>query len=80
MSGRFLPWVSLAIGSSALGFQICVLYPWHIQLENDFLKLERRQEEKLLEFHQLKVGKLDYMDNKLTKILELQKNKSSWVF
>jgi hypothetical protein len=77
---KFLPWISLAVGSSALGFQIVVLYPWHIRLEKDFVELEKKQEDKLFEFHLLKVNKLEQMDQKLNKVIELQRrsSKSSW--
>lgn len=30
------------IASSALGFQVCVLYPWHHKLEEDFKQLKDR--------------------------------------
>jgi len=32
---------NFAIATSALGFQVFVLYPWHKQLDDDFEKLRR---------------------------------------
>ncbi|EME41814.1 hypothetical protein DOTSEDRAFT_110486, partial [Dothistroma septosporum NZE10] len=29
------------IATSALGFQVFVLYPWHTKLDNDFAELKR---------------------------------------
>ncbi|KAJ3338379.1 hypothetical protein HDU83_008179, partial [Entophlyctis luteolus] len=31
-----LPALNFIIGSSALSFQVFVLYPWHLQLDRDF--------------------------------------------
>ena len=32
---------NFAIGTSALGFQIFVLYPWHQRLDDDFKELKK---------------------------------------
>ncbi len=56
---RFLSLVNLAIASTALIFQVTVLYPWHTQLESEFQVLRKQHAEKLEEFHALKVSKLD---------------------
>ena len=44
---RFLPLVSFVIGTTALTFQITVLYPWHIELDNEFKQLKLDQTVKL---------------------------------
>jgi hypothetical protein len=33
---KYLPLINFCISSSALGFQIFVLYPWHKQLSDEF--------------------------------------------
>jgi len=38
---KWLPVVSVCIGTFALCFQIFVLYPWHIQLSSQFADLQR---------------------------------------
>jgi hypothetical protein len=39
---------NFVIGSSALCFQICVLYPWHEKLDEEFSEL-KREHARLLE-------------------------------
>lgn len=38
---KWVPVVSTCIGLAALGFQLFVLFPWHIQLSNEFAELQR---------------------------------------
>jgi hypothetical protein len=38
---RWVPVVSAFIGLFALSFQVFVLFPWHIQLSNEFAELQR---------------------------------------
>ncbi|KAI0131387.1 mitochondrial phosphate carrier protein [Daldinia grandis] len=38
---RFISLTNFAVASSALGFQVFVLYPWHIQLDNSFEELKK---------------------------------------
>jgi hypothetical protein len=37
----WVPVVSTCIGLVALGFQVFVLFPWHVQLSNEFAELQR---------------------------------------
>jgi hypothetical protein len=39
---RAISLTNFLVATSALGFQVCVLYPWHKQLDDDFeaLKIE----------------------------------------
>lgn len=48
---RNLPLVNLVIATSALGFQITVLYPWHLEIDSSHKDLIKKMEEheKLLE-------------------------------
>ncbi|KAI8905542.1 hypothetical protein EDD86DRAFT_177273, partial [Gorgonomyces haynaldii] len=62
---QILPSINFVIGTTALSFQMLVLYPWHNQLDKDFKELEKVQEERLQEFHSLKVSKLEEIDRKL---------------
>ncbi|KAI0974149.1 hypothetical protein F4678DRAFT_424771 [Xylaria arbuscula] len=38
---RAISLTNFLVATSALGFQVCVLYPWHKQLDDDFEKLKR---------------------------------------
>jgi len=40
-----IPFLNLIIGSTALCFQIGVLYPWHLVIDESHEKLHRRFEE-----------------------------------
>lgn len=38
---RVISLTNFVVATSALGFQVCVLYPWHKQLDDDFEALKR---------------------------------------
>ncbi|KAH9886621.1 hypothetical protein F4778DRAFT_786718 [Xylariomycetidae sp. FL2044] len=38
---RLISLTNFAVASSALGFQVFVLYPWHIQLDESFEELKK---------------------------------------
>jgi hypothetical protein len=38
---RAISLTNFLVASSALGFQVCVLYPWHKQLDDDFEALKK---------------------------------------
>ena len=38
---RAISLTNFLVATSALGFQVCVLYPWHKQLDDDFEALKR---------------------------------------
>ena len=46
---RALTLTNLAIGSSAICFQVLVLYPWHMQLNKSFSQLRHEHNERLLD-------------------------------
>jgi hypothetical protein len=66
---KALTFTNFTIATTALGFQVFMLYPWHNQLDKEFKKLKDEHKKLLLEFHELKLSKLDEIDNKLNKIL-----------
>ena len=70
--GRALPYVNLAIASSALTFQVTVLYPWHEKLEEDFHDLRKAHEDQLLHFHSLKLERLDKHEKELQRLYSLE--------
>jgi hypothetical protein len=39
---KFVPLINLFVASTALTFQVTVLYPWHNNLEKKFNKLEQK--------------------------------------
>jgi hypothetical protein len=43
---KFLPLINLIIGTTALGFQTQVLYPWHNDLDKKFDSLEKKFDKK----------------------------------
>ena len=65
---RLLPYCNLLIGTSALCFQIGVLYPWHQQLDDDFEDLKRDHREKLFQYHQYKLKALEKIEEDLTDL------------
>lgn len=65
---KFLPVFNFVIASTALGFQVAVLYPWHTQLEKDFSGLQHKQETKLHEYHELKMENIRNIENYLSKL------------
>ena len=66
---KVLTFTNFTIATSALCFQMFALYPWHNQLDKEFKKLKEEHKQLLLEFHELKLSKLNEIDNKLDKIL-----------
>lgn len=67
---KVLPYVNFAIATTALGFQITVLYPWHMQLERDFDVLKTEQENQLRGYHEQKILKLGEIENKIEQLNE----------
>jgi hypothetical protein len=70
---RYLPVFNFVVASSALAFQITVLYPWHNELDREFHVLKRSHEKKLKEFHILKVQQMSEMEGKINRILDSMK-------
>jgi hypothetical protein len=65
---KFLPVFNFVIASTALGFQVSVLYPWHNQLEKDFSGLQHQQETKLHEYHEIKMQNIKNIEAYLSKL------------
>jgi hypothetical protein len=65
---KFLPVFNFVIASTALGFQVSVLYPWHNQLEKDFSGLQHQQETKLHEYHELRMQNIKNIESYLSKL------------
>ena len=66
---RVLPYINFTVASVALTFQVTVLYPWHHLLEVELQQLKGEQNQKLLEFHRLKLERLNLIDTKLDALL-----------
>ena len=66
----YLPYINFGVAAAALTFQISVLYPWHMILDEDFQKLKKDQEEKLKEFHKLKLERLERIESKIERLLD----------
>ncbi|CED82324.1 hypothetical protein [Phaffia rhodozyma] len=60
-----LPYLNFTIATSALVFQTTVLYPWHEELDEAFQKLRADHVSKLEEFHQIKVQRLEALEQRL---------------
>jgi hypothetical protein len=69
---KYLPAVNFAIGTTALVFQMTVLYPWHNQLDKDFKELEQRHVETLEAYHKVKLEHLATIEESTKRLLELQ--------
>lgn len=50
---RGISLINFGVASSALAFQVFVLYPWHNQLDNEFKALKREHLRVLDQFNQL---------------------------
>jgi hypothetical protein len=70
---ELLPYINFVIGTTALTFQVKVLYPWHQQLDQDFEKLKDEQNEKLFQYHKYKLVALNKIEEDLTDLKTQQK-------
>jgi len=69
---KLLPYVNFVIATGALVFQMKVLYPWHKQLDEDFQKLKEDQNDKLVQFHKVKLDALTKIEEDVTEIKKQQ--------
>jgi hypothetical protein len=65
---KFLPVVNFVVASTALGFQVSVLHPWHNQLDKDLSGLQHQQETKLHEYEQLRMHNIKNIEEYLVKL------------
>lgn len=65
---KYLPYVNFVVASSALCFQIFVLYPWHLALDNDFNKLKEDQSLTLAGYHQKQISRLKKIDENISNL------------
>ncbi|CAF0816469.1 unnamed protein product [Adineta ricciae] len=65
---KILPVFNFVIASSALCFQMAVLYPWHNQLDKDFSGLQTNQNTKLHEYHELRMENIKNIERYLSKL------------
>jgi hypothetical protein len=49
---------NFVIATSALGFQVFVLYPWHQKLDEDFEQLKQEHHERIRENEKARIGEL----------------------
>lgn len=61
---------NFVIGSSALCFQIFVLYPWHEQLDEEFKELRKEHARLLEDTHQKHRSELQGIREQLEKLNE----------
>jgi len=71
---KYLPFVNFIIASVALGFQVTVLYPWHYELQQEFNELQKQQEAKLRQYHELKMQTIRNIEDNLVKLRKEKKN------
>lgn len=69
---QILPYVNFCIASGALVFQMCVLYPWHKRLDEDFYILKDEQNEKLKQYHTVKLETLNAIENDIMEVKSQQ--------
>lgn len=65
---KFLPVLNFVITSTALGFQISVLHPWHHQLDQDLNGLQHHQEATLHEYEVVKMQNIKNIEEYLVKM------------
>ncbi|EMD34599.1 hypothetical protein CERSUDRAFT_116765 [Gelatoporia subvermispora B] len=73
---HYLPYVNLAIATSALIFQTTVLYPWHEELDTGFRKLKDEQARQLQDYHQLKLKYLEALAQKVDAVAAVATSKT----
>lgn len=74
---KYLPIASLIIGSSALAFQMLVLYPWHHELDKEFRKLKKQKlerDEHLNAFNNEKIIQINNLEKKVDELISSKKN------
>ena len=72
---KYLPTINFIIGTTALTFQMTVLYPWHHQLDADFTDLKNQQAKKLEEYHQLKLNRLAIIEQNTVQLMKYLEQK-----
>lgn len=65
---KYLPYVNFVVASSALCFQIFVLYPWHQELDKDFHKLKEDQNLTLAGYHQKQINRLKKIEENISNL------------
>lgn len=70
---RWLPYVNFAVAASALIFQTTVLYPWHEELDHAFKKMKDEQARQLKLYHELKVRRLDELEQLHRRVLATER-------
>jgi len=72
---RAISVTNFLVATSALGFQVCVLYPWHKQLEEAFEELKM---EHLRVLETIKDTNAGVSAEKRKGILEMLRSPSGW--
>lgn len=75
---KYLPIASLIIGTSALTFQIAILYPWHKELDIEFQELKKKKLERdklLTEHNNDKISRINLLEHKIDELISEAKNK-----
>lgn len=70
---KVIPYVNFAVACSALCFQFFVLYPWHIELDNDFQKMKEDNHMTLEDYHQKKIKRLEEIEKNILRLESLNK-------
>lgn len=71
---RILPALSFTIGTTALLFQMTVLYPWHIELDEEFQVLKQSQQDQLDYYHKNRLEKLDEINERVDSLIIMVKD------
>lgn len=69
---------NFVIGSSALCFQIFVLYPWHEKLDEEFRGLQKEHARLLVEMREMHNNELKGIREQLDMINQQKKSKKIW--
>ena len=77
LARKFVPLINFLVASSALAFQVFVLYPWHHQLEREFHVIQKEQKEQLENYHFLKLETIKNIQADLKKIHDQRESQKS---
>jgi len=67
-----LPYINFVVATGALGFQMFVLYPWQKQLDDDFIVLKQEQNDKLRQYHTIKLEALTKIEEDVVELKKQQ--------
>ncbi|ORY43591.1 hypothetical protein BCR35DRAFT_336352 [Leucosporidium creatinivorum] len=69
MIPRSLPYLNFFLATSSLTFQLTVLYPWHITLDEGFAKLKAESSQRMEESFRVHERRLERIEEHLERVV-----------